>query len=115
MPPQVSVVIPTYNRAAQLRRVLAGLEKQSCPNDIFEVIVVCDGAADASLGQLWAMDTPLNCKSSFKKDRALPRRGIAASSAHAAILSFFWMTTLRLTLCWWKNMCAVTRRMATIQ
>jgi glycosyltransferase involved in cell wall biosynthesis len=42
----LSVVIPTYNRAAHLRRVLRALEQQDVPHDRFEVVVVDDGSAD---------------------------------------------------------------------
>lgn len=74
MPPQVSVVIPTFNRTVPLRRVLAGLEKQSCPLKIFEVIVVSDGAADAGIGPLRAMDTPLELQVAAQE-----RQGAAAA------------------------------------
>lgn len=46
--PKVSVVLPTYNRLAQLQQVLAGLEKQSYPFDKFEVIIVSDGSTDGT-------------------------------------------------------------------
>lgn len=46
--PEVSVVLPTYNRLAQLQQVLAGLEKQSYPAANFEVIVVSDGSTDGT-------------------------------------------------------------------
>jgi len=42
----ISVVIPTFNRAALLRRVLDSLTRQSIPRDRFEVIVVDDGSTD---------------------------------------------------------------------
>ncbi len=42
----VSVVVPTYNRAAQLRRCLQSLESQSLEQDAYEVIVVDDGSTD---------------------------------------------------------------------
>ena len=46
--PWVSVVIPTYNRVAELRRVLTAFEAQR-PSDLpFEVVVVDDGSDDAT-------------------------------------------------------------------
>jgi len=45
---QISVVIPTYNRADQLRRCLDALATQSAPADAFEVIVVDDGSTDGT-------------------------------------------------------------------
>jgi glycosyltransferase involved in cell wall biosynthesis len=44
MPPQVSVIIPTYNGAHKVQNCLQSLEKQSFRN--FEVIVVIDGSLD---------------------------------------------------------------------
>ena len=46
--PHVSVVIPTYNRLARLRRVLAAFEAQTCPFELFEVVVVSDGSTDGT-------------------------------------------------------------------
>lgn len=42
----LSVVIPTYNRATHLRRVLRALETQDLAPDSFEVVVVDDGSSD---------------------------------------------------------------------
>ncbi|MBN1557534.1 MAG: glycosyltransferase family 2 protein, partial [Lentisphaerae bacterium] len=44
----LSVVIPTYNRAALLRRTLDSLLDQSADQASFEVIVVDDGSEDAT-------------------------------------------------------------------
>ena len=46
--PSVSVVIPTYNRVASLRRTLDSLGRQTYPVDGFEVIVVDDGSTDGT-------------------------------------------------------------------
>jgi len=43
-----SVIIPTFNRAASLRRVLGGLCCQEYPADLTEVVVVSDGGTDGS-------------------------------------------------------------------
>lgn len=45
---RVSVVIPTYNRAAKLRQALCSLAAQSAPPGSFEVVVVDDGSTDAT-------------------------------------------------------------------
>lgn len=47
-----SVVIPTYNRSVQLMLTLAAFEKQTCPADQFEIVVVNDGSKDDTLLQL---------------------------------------------------------------
>ncbi|NDJ52426.1 MAG: glycosyltransferase [Chloroflexi bacterium] len=61
---QVSVVIPTYNRVADLQDCLAALEQQTLPLDQFEVIVVDDGSPDHTADYLKqkATDTPLNLR-----------------------------------------------------
>ena len=46
MKPQLSVVIPTYNRARLLKRLLNSLLDQDIRSDIFEVLVVSDGSTD---------------------------------------------------------------------
>ncbi len=43
-PPQVSIILPTYNRAALLRRAIASVEKQSFPS--WELIVLDDASTD---------------------------------------------------------------------
>ncbi|MEZ4681174.1 MAG: glycosyltransferase family A protein [Caldilineaceae bacterium] len=60
--PDVSVVLPTYNRQAQLQQVLVGLEQQSYPLTDFEVIVVSDGSTDGTNEylQTFAKETPLD-------------------------------------------------------
>jgi glycosyltransferase involved in cell wall biosynthesis len=45
-PPDISVVIPTYNRCSLLKECLQSLEKQTYPCELFEVIVVDDGSHD---------------------------------------------------------------------
>jgi glycosyltransferase involved in cell wall biosynthesis len=46
--PQVSVVIPTYNRLSRLQRVLGAFETQTFPRERFEVVVVSDGSSDGT-------------------------------------------------------------------
>ena len=57
--PLVSIVIPTYNRLARLRRVLAALDRQTCARSDFEVVVVSDGSSDGTDEYLAAPDTAL--------------------------------------------------------
>lgn len=46
--PLISVIIPTFNRAAFLESSLESLVNQTIPRDQYEVIVVDDGSTDAS-------------------------------------------------------------------
>lgn len=43
---EISVVIPTYNRSALLKRTLQALREQTAPEALREVIVVSDGSTD---------------------------------------------------------------------
>ncbi len=45
----VSLIIPTHNRSASLKRMLESLGKQSYPKENFEVIIVADGCKDDTL------------------------------------------------------------------
>jgi len=46
--PAVSVIIPTYNRAELVRKMLDQLLRQDIPVDSFEVIVADDGSCDGT-------------------------------------------------------------------
>jgi len=46
--PQVSVVVPTYNRLGRLRQVISALVQQEFPADNYEIIVVSDGSSDGT-------------------------------------------------------------------
>src|SRR5579872_5917097 len=46
--PRASVVIPTYNRRASLKRVLVALGRQTAAPEDFEVVLVVDGCTDGT-------------------------------------------------------------------
>ncbi|MGH7230431.1 MAG: glycosyltransferase family 2 protein [Nitrospiraceae bacterium] len=48
----VSIIIPTHNRQAMLRKTLSALEMQTYPLALFEVIVVADGCTDGTTEML---------------------------------------------------------------
>jgi glycosyltransferase involved in cell wall biosynthesis len=48
MTPDVTVIIPTYNRAPHLQRVLDALERQDVVRGTFDVFVVDDGSSDST-------------------------------------------------------------------
>jgi glycosyltransferase involved in cell wall biosynthesis len=55
---EVSVIIPTYNRAELLRACLTALGQQTQSPTDFEVIVVVDGSSDGTLEMLSHLTTP---------------------------------------------------------
>jgi GT2 family glycosyltransferase len=71
---RLSVIIPTYNRLARLKRVLKYLELQSYPLDQFEVIVVSDGSSDGTEDYLRILKTPLCIRLVSQ-----PNKGVAAA------------------------------------
>ncbi|MCE7981230.1 MAG: glycosyltransferase [Caldilinea sp. CFX5] len=70
----ISIVLPTYNRLAQLQRVLAGLSAQSYPLTAFEVVIVADGATDGTNDFLQSYSGPLQVRSFVQ-----PNGGAAAA------------------------------------
>ncbi|MEZ4867917.1 MAG: glycosyltransferase [Caldilineaceae bacterium] len=82
---QATVVIPTYNRAASLQRVLAALACQSLPDSGFgfEVVVVSDGSQDGTIATLATLETPFSLRC-IEQEHAGPsaarNRGIAAAT-----------------------------------
>jgi len=69
-----SVIIPTFNRAASLSRVLRGLCGQAYPADLMEVVVVSDGSTDGSAQVVRNLHVPFRLKL-FEQ----PNRGPAAA------------------------------------
>ena len=55
--PAVSIVIPTHNRQELLTRNLEQFNLQTCPSELFEVIVVTDGCTDGTVEYLKEWDT----------------------------------------------------------
>jgi hypothetical protein len=81
-----SVVVPTYNRAATLRRAIDSVLAQSC--DDFELIVVDDGSTDTTATVIESFGDGPRCVSQ-------PNRGVsAARNAGAATASAPWIVFL---------------------
>ena len=76
MTPEVSVIIPTYNRRAMLREAVA-FGARAMQRESFELIVVDDGSTDGTPNML-AKSTK-RCGSSAPSIAARRRRAIAAS------------------------------------
>jgi GT2 family glycosyltransferase len=56
--PFVSIVIPSFNRCASLRRLLIELERQTYPAGRFEVLVIDDGSSDETVSMVRTLDVP---------------------------------------------------------
>ncbi|MCK4233596.1 glycosyltransferase [candidate division WOR-3 bacterium] len=57
---KVSIVIPTFNRKAELKKLLDALKEEDYPYSNFEVIVVDDGSCDGTREFLKTCKTPFN-------------------------------------------------------
>ncbi|MBY0445348.1 MAG: glycosyltransferase, partial [Burkholderiales bacterium] len=66
---QISIVIPTYNRADLLRYTLESLVLQTLDKQLFEVIVVDDGGSDNSEEVVRAFAEQLNIKYFWQEDK----------------------------------------------
>jgi glycosyltransferase involved in cell wall biosynthesis len=94
--PQLSVVVPTYNRAPLLRKTLASLADQRNPPP-FEVIVADDGSADDSEQVAEEFSDRLAIRYRYQEDqgyRVAKARNMGAAIARAPILVFLDSGTL---------------------
>ena len=91
MKPDISVVIPTYNRKDTLRKCLDCHDRQTFPEGRFEVIVVDDGSTDDTWEFLrraqGSRRYPIHC---FRKGNAGPgsARNLGISKARGEVLLF---------------------------
>ena len=90
MQPQLSVVVPTYNRALLLRKTLESLAGQRNPPP-FEVIVADDGSSDDTKQVVAEFQGRLAIKYCYQEDegyRVAKARNMGAAIAEAPILVF---------------------------
>lgn len=85
----ISVIIPTHNRSASLRRTLGALCRQSFPASQFEVHVVADGCTDGTVEMLRSYGAPfaLHVAEQPGKGQAAARN-LGASLAQSPLLLF---------------------------
>jgi glycosyltransferase involved in cell wall biosynthesis len=87
--PEVSVVIPTRNRARSLERTLAALAVQSHPPDRFEVLVAANGCADDTAGLVRTWPAPFALRLVEQPASGMSRaRNQGASAARGHVLVF---------------------------
>jgi GT2 family glycosyltransferase len=68
-PYRVSVVIPTYQRCALVRRVLGSLASQTLPPDEYEVIVSIDGSEDGTQEMVANFPAPYKLQGIWQPNR----------------------------------------------
>lgn len=82
--PEISVVIPTYNRSTLLRHTLESLRRQTLGTTRFEVVVVDDGGSDDTAAVVAAFADDLDITSFWQPDagfRAGKARNIGTAIA----------------------------------
>lgn len=89
---ELSVVIPTYNRAGVLQRCLRALLAQKVPGVAWEIIVVDDGSTDATpeIVQAVAADAPVPLRYLWQTNRgpaAARNRGIQAARGRLILMT----------------------------
>jgi GT2 family glycosyltransferase len=91
-PPDLSLVVPTYNRRASLLRLLASLESQTFPAGRLEVVVVdnasTDGTRDAIERHARTSRLALRCVGETRQGASHARnRGIAETTAPIVVFT----------------------------
>jgi glycosyltransferase involved in cell wall biosynthesis len=89
--PACSVVVPTYNRRALLKRTLEALARQDIGTDAFEVLVVDDGSSDGTAEMVAGFHDRLNLRYFFQPDegfRAAKARNVGVAHAEGDVLVF---------------------------
>lgn len=86
MTPRVSVVVPTRDRLAMLRRALAGVQAQRYGD--FEVVVVDDGSADGTAEWLRSHRPDIRLVASTSPAGAAAARNRALDSARGELVAF---------------------------
>ncbi|RIV40337.1 glycosyltransferase [Micromonospora radicis] len=89
--PQLSVIIPTYNRSQLLRQTLGNLARQRMPAASFEVIVADDGSSDDTRAVVAEAAKSMRVQYHFQPDegfRAGMARNAGARLAAAPVLVF---------------------------
>jgi GT2 family glycosyltransferase len=86
---QLTVVVPTYQRYASMRRCVESLERQTVAPENFEVVVVVDGSTDGTWEWLNAYSGPLRLHPIIQANRgraAACNAGIWAGTGQLIVL-----------------------------
>ena len=79
--PQLSVIVPTYNRLPILKKCLAALAAQTLPAQNFEVIVIDDGSSDGTEEFMRHIPRRSSCSISARKTAALSQFQLSIPSS----------------------------------
>jgi GT2 family glycosyltransferase len=86
---RISVIIPTYNRLGQLKKVLSGLGEQTYPRDEFEVLVISDGSSDGTNAYLSRVNYNFHLRAFFQSNQgAAAARNLGVAFAMGEIVLF---------------------------
>lgn len=80
MTPEVTVIVPTYNRLERVQQVLTALSEQTCSVNRFAVVVVSDGATDGTNDYLASLTMPYRLKPIVQENQGVAtarNRGLA--------------------------------------
>jgi len=87
--PEVSVVVPTRNRATSLWRTLEALARQSCDPGGFEAVVVANGCSDDTVATARGIALPYPSRLvELPTPGAARARNAGAAAAHGEVLVF---------------------------
>ncbi len=86
---EISIVIPTYNRLEQVKKLVTALEQQTYPKDCFEAVFVSDGSNDGTYEYLSHLSTRYALKPIFQENAgAAVARNTGARFAKGQIVLF---------------------------
>lgn len=84
MMPELTVIVPTYNRLQRLQQVLAGLAEQTYPAERFAVVVVSDGSSDGTNEYLTSLTMPFALQAIVQENQGVAtarNRGLEEAQA----------------------------------
>jgi glycosyltransferase involved in cell wall biosynthesis/peptidoglycan/xylan/chitin deacetylase (PgdA/CDA1 family) len=86
--PELSVIIPSFNRSARLRSCLEALAVQTQLSQDFEIIVVVDGSTDDTMAMLESFEAPFSLRAFWQENAgqaSARNRGIAEANGRVCL------------------------------
>lgn len=88
MSPNVSVILPTYNRATELRAAVGALLRQTAPAESYEIVAVDNNSTDGTPDLLASFDDPRLLVVKEPRQGLSYARNAGLAAAHADIIAF---------------------------